>query len=396
MQEEHADRQEHSEQLGAFPGLTLGAKIRLRVPVVLAPMAGVTNAPYRMLCRGFGEALYVSEMISARAFCHGNEKTRLLASFHPSESPRSLQLHASTPAFLEEATRILVGEGAVDHLDLNLGCPVRKITSSGGGSAIPYRKGLLRRLLAGFKRGAGDTPVTVKMRLGIDDAHHTYLEAGRIAEAEGMAWVGLHARTAAQLYDGQADWEHIGRLQENLSIPVLGNGDIWEAEDALRMVKQCACRGVIIGRACLGRPWLFRELEAAFLGREIPAPPNSGEIREIALEHFHLLEDYFDTRTAALHLRKFASWYTQGFTGAKALKADFQRITNVEELRAVLARLDPNMPFPAHAARSRRCKKGGVQKVALPPEYLDHPELETSPEEERLLSRGELRHLPSI
>ena len=218
------------------PALAIGS-LDIDIPVVLAPMAGVTNAPFRRLCRRFGAGLYVSEMISARALCEGNRKTEKLASFAPDESPRSLQLAGVDPVYVAGAVDRLVGEERVDHIDLNFGCPVRKVTRSGGGGALPYKRTLYRDVVGAAVRAAGSVPVTVKFRVGVDRDHLTYLDAGRIAEDLGVAAVALHGRTVAELYSGQADWSTIARLKEAVtSIPVLGNGDIWEADDALAMM----------------------------------------------------------------------------------------------------------------------------------------------------------------
>src|SRR5438876_1423621 len=268
-------------------------------PVVLAPMAGVTNPPFRSLCRGYGAGLYVSEMITARALVEGNRKTLLMASFGPEETTRSLQLYGVDPRYVGEAVRLLVGEGRVDHLDLNFGCPVRKVTSRGGGAAIPVKPRLLRSIVRAAVAAAGRVPVTIKFRLGIDDEILTYLDAGRIGEEEGCAAVGLHARTAAQLYDGEACWDAIARLKDAVRrIPVLGNGDIWEAEAALRMMRTTACDGVIVGRGCLGRPWLFRDLADVFAGREPVDPPNFADVLEIMFAHARKLCDWFGERVA--------------------------------------------------------------------------------------------------
>ncbi|HJL32333.1 MAG TPA: tRNA dihydrouridine synthase DusB, partial [Polyangiaceae bacterium LLY-WYZ-15_(1-7)] len=243
-------------------------------PVVLAPMAGVTNWPFRSICREQGAGLYVSEMITARPLVEGRAKTLKLADFGPEESPRSLQLYGVDPHYVGEAVKRLVGEGHVDHIDMNFGCPVRKVTSKGGGSAIPARPLLLRDIVRAAVTNAEDVPVTIKFRMGIDDSLLTYEDAGRIGEDEGCAAVALHARTAAQLYDGEARWEAIAHLKSIVkTIPVLGNGDIWEAWDALRMMRQTGCDGVVVGRGCLGRPWLFRDLADVFEGREPQDPP---------------------------------------------------------------------------------------------------------------------------
>ncbi len=235
-------------------------------PVVLAPMAGITNAPFRTLCREFseGKGLYVSEMITTRALVERNDKTMRLIRFDASETPRSIQLYGVDPVTVGKAVRMIAEEDLADHIDLNFGCPVPKVTRKGGGSALPYKRHLLRAILREAVSGAGDLPVTMKMRKGIDDDHLTYLDAGRIAVEEGVTAIALHGRTAAQHYGGTADWDAIARLKEHVpEIPVLGNGDIWSARDALRMVRETGCDGVVVGRGCLGRPWLFADLVAA-------------------------------------------------------------------------------------------------------------------------------------
>src|SRR5688572_12530610 len=274
---------------GEFAPLRLGP-LSVWPPIVLAPMAGVTNYPFRRLCREFGAGLYVSEMITARGFLMGNRVTHLLASSRPDERPRSVQIYGSEPTDVEEMARALADQG-VDHLDMNFGCPVPKVTRHGGGSAIPLRPRLLARLVRAAVRGAGRVPVTVKVRKGIDEHLLTYLDAGRVAE--GAAAIGLHARTAAQLYSGEADWEAVAMLKASVGIPVLGNGDVWECWDALRMMRETGCDGVIVGRGCLGRPWLFRELAAVFDGQEPDEPPRLGAIVGVVRRHAELLCDFF-------------------------------------------------------------------------------------------------------
>src|SRR5215831_5777548 len=219
---------------GEFKRLNIG-HLDVWPPVVLAPMAGVTDYPFRSVCKNFGAGLYVSEMINARPLVDGRDKTLKLADFGPEESPRSLQLYGTDPYYVSEAVKRLVGEGRIDHLDMNFGCPVPKVTRKGGGAAIPLKPNLLRTIVRAAVANATNIPVTIKFRIGVDSQYLTFLTAGRIGEDEGCAAVGLHARTAAQLYHGHADWDAIGQLKANLRIPVLGNGDIWEAEDALRM-----------------------------------------------------------------------------------------------------------------------------------------------------------------
>ncbi|MCS6798499.1 MAG: tRNA dihydrouridine synthase DusB [Myxococcota bacterium] len=371
-----------------LPALRLGP-LRIDPPVVLAPMAGVTNAPFRALCRRFGAGLFVCEMVAARPLAEGRAHAARLAGFYPDESPRSLQLYATSPRDAAEAIRRLVGEGRVDHVDLNFGCPVPKVTRKGGGAAIPARPRLLAAIVRAAVQAAGSIPVTIKFRIGLDDERITFLETGRIAEAEGCAAVTLHARTAAQLYDGSARWEAIAALKDVVrSIPVLGNGDVWEAADALRMVRMTGCDGIVVGRGCLGRPWLFAELAAAFEGRPLPPPPRLGEVCRIMIEHAERLCDWLGPREGIASFRKHAGWYTKGFTGSAAVRDRLMRITTLDELRAVLEALDPNEPFPPGAARLPRGKRAGTQKVALPPGFLDAPESCAEPEPHEMVDGG--------
>jgi nifR3 family TIM-barrel protein len=364
---------------GEFAPLYYGP-LRVDPPVVLAPMAGVTNAPFRRLCRRFGAGLYVSEMITARALVEGNAKTHKLAEFAPDEKPRSLQLYGVDPHHVGEAVAWLAGEGRIDHLDLNFGCPVPKVTRRGGGAAIPLRPRLLRAIVRAALGRAGGVPVTLKFRLGVDDEHETFLDAGRIAEDEGCAAVALHARTAAQLYDGEARWEGIARLKAAVrSIPVLGNGDVWEAWDALRMMRSTGCDGVVVGRGCLGRPWLFRDLADVFAGREPEAPPRLGEVAAVMHEHAELLARWCGEAAGLRSFRKHAAWYTKGFRDSARLRERMTRLASLEELRREIAQLDPDESFPPHALRVPRGKHGGTQRVALPEGYLERLDDDTPP-----------------
>ena len=354
-------------------------------------MAGVTNYPFRRLCRKFGAGLFISEMITARPLVEGREKTLKLADFGPEETPRSLQLYGVDPFFVREAVRRLVGEGRVDHLDLNFGCPVRKVTRKGGGAAIPARPRLLASIVHAAVGAAERVPVTVKFRMGIDDKHLTHLESGRVAEAEGCSAVTLHARTAAQLYDGSANWAAIGELKQAVtSIPVIGNGDVWVADDALRMVRETGCDAVAIGRGCLGRPWLFRDLADAFDGREPQRPPTLGEVADIMLEHATLLVEWFGEKPAMLSFRKHGGWYTRGFRSSARLRERLMRVTNLEGLKAELAHVARDEAFPSHGHLVKRGKRSGTQRVVLPPGWLDDPEDDTPPvaAAEELISGG--------
>jgi nifR3 family TIM-barrel protein len=320
-------------------------------------------------------------MITARALVEGNRKTLLLASFGPEEATRSLQLYGVDPRYVGEAVLFLVGEGRVDHLDMNFGCPVRKVTSKGGGAAIPLKPRLLRAIVRAAVQAAGRVPVTLKFRIGIDDAHETHLEAGRIAQEEGCAAVALHARTAAQLYDGEARWEAIARLKQEVTrIPVLGNGDVWEAEDALRMMRTTGCDGVVVGRGCLGRPWLFRDLASVFDGREPADPPHLGGVVDVMLEHARLLAGWLGDEAAAMKaFRKHSSWYTKCFPGSAPLRERLMHVLRLEELGEVLAGVDRSLPYPPEAMRVPRGKTAGTQRVALPEGYLDHLDDDTAP-----------------
>lgn len=364
---------------GEFQPVHIGP-LKVWPPVVLAPMAGVTNYPFRTLCSDFGAGLYVSEMITARPLVEGNQKTLKLADFGPEESPRSLQLYGVDPYYVGEAVARLVGEGRVDHIDMNFGCPVRKVTRKGGGSAIPAKPRLLRDIVRAAVTRAGKVPVTIKFRLGINEEIETFRDAGRIGEEEGCAAVALHARTAAELYDGHAHWERIAELKQQVrTIPVLGNGDIWEAWDALRMMRETGCDGVVVGRGCLGRPWLFRDLADVFDGREPQNPPTLGEVTDIMMRHATLLADWFGEGMAMRAFRRHSTWYTKGFRGSAQLRQELMRVCTLPELRDAMTRVDRDEPFPVTAMRVPRGKTAGRQTVALPEGYLDNRDDATPP-----------------
>jgi nifR3 family TIM-barrel protein len=342
-------------------------------PVVLAPMAGITNAPFRRLCREYGAGLYVSEMIGARGLVEGDEKTRDLARFSPDENPRSVQLYGTDPGSLGEAVAYLVEVERVDHIDMNFGCPMGKVTRHGGGAALPWKRDLYRSIVRAAVSNAGSIPVTVKFRKGIDDEHLTYLETGLIAEDEGAAGVAIHARTARQLYSGQADWDAIARLKETVTtIPVLGNGDIWTADDAVAMMTGTGCDGVVIGRGCLGRPWLFRDLTAALAGQPRPPAPTSGEVARIMIRHAGLLADHFGERVGISLFRKHPSWYLKGFPAGPRMRDALARVDSVDRVEEILSDWDPDLPFPEEANRMVRGHSHGPRPVRLPHGFLDH------------------------
>lgn len=354
--------------------LTIGP-LEVSPPVVLAPMAGVTNPAFRRLCRQFGAGLYVSEMVTARGLLEGNERTREMTSFDRDESPRSIQLYGSDPAVMRDAVAQLVDTGHVDHIDLNLGCPVRKVTRHGGGTALTARPRLLAALIGAAVGAAGSVPVTVKFRTGIDDDLLTYLDTGRIAQDEGAAAVALHARTAAQLYSGTADWSAIARLKAAVpEIPVLGNGDIWHARDALRMMAETGCDGVVIGRGCLGRPWLFRDLVDAFAGRPVADPPPVGTVVDTLAEHLGLLIEHLGAERALRDIRKHVAWYFAGYPVGADVRRVLTTTESIDELTATLGMLDRAMTLPADQWDRPRGTQRGPQRVVLPDGWLDDRE----------------------
>lgn len=347
--------------------------LHLWPPVVLAPMAGVTDAPFRALCRRFGAGLYVNQMITARGYVEGHPKTRQLAEFAPGEHPRSIQLYGTDPRWLGEAVRRLVGEGRVDHVDMNFGCPVSKVTRLGGGAALPVKRRLFAALVRAAVAAAGPVPVTVKFRMGVDDDHLTHLDSGRIAEDEGCAAVALHARTAEQLYAPPARWAAIGELAAHVTtIPVFGNGDIWEASDALQMMRVTGCDGVVVGRGCLGRPWLFADLATAFDGGCPAEPPPLGRTTAIMVEHATSMVEWTGSeRHAIAAFRKHALWYLTGYPVGGDTRERVARASTLAELRDAVATLDPDLGMWPGGMRQPRSHRGGPKSVALPPGWLD-------------------------
>ncbi|MCB8909576.1 putative TIM-barrel protein, nifR3 family [Rhodococcus rhodochrous J3] len=371
--------------------------LELNSPVVLAPMAGVTNVAFRTLCReleleraGSTSGLYVCEMVTARALVERHAVTMHMTTFGPTETPRSLQLYTVDPDTTYAAAKMIVDENLADHIDMNFGCPVPKVTRKGGGSALPYKRRLFGQIVAAAVRATEgtDIPVTVKFRIGIDDEHHTHLDAGRIAASEGAAAVALHARTAAQRYSGAADWGEIARLKEHVTdVPVLGNGDIFDASDAEKMMAQTGCDGVVVGRGCLGRPWLFAELSAALGGRPIPTPPNLGEVTQIMRRHAELLADHHGEDRGLRDMRKHIAWYLRGFPAGSEIRNGLARVSTLAELDDLLGKLDHDVPFPADA-EGPRGRQGSPSSVALPDGWLDDPEDTCVPEGADIMHSG--------
>jgi nifR3 family TIM-barrel protein len=353
--------------------LVLGP-LTVPTPVVLAPMAGITNAAYRRLCAEQGAGLYVCEMITSRGLVERDSTTLKMLVFDERETTRSVQLYGTDPSYVGKATEILCAEYGVAHVDLNFGCPVPKVTRKGGGGALPWKRGLLADILAAAVAAATpyDVPVTMKTRKGLDDDHLTYLDAGRIAEDTGVAAIALHGRTVAQAYSGAADWEAIARLVEHVDIPVLGNGDMWEAGDALRMVEQTGAAGVVVGRGCLGRPWLFRDLAAAFAGETATTLPSLGEVRVTMRRHAELLCEHMGEERGCKEFRKHVSWYLKGFRAGGPLRHSLALVDSLAGLDALLAELDPDEPFPVAELGTPRGRQGSPRsRVVLPEGWLD-------------------------
>jgi nifR3 family TIM-barrel protein len=370
-----------------LPPLRIG-RHTIASPVVLAPMAGITNRAFRRLCRQYGDAglgqsgatsLYVSEMITSRALVERTSASMQLIEHDPDESPRSIQLYGVDPVTVGAAVRMLVSEDRADHIDLNFGCPVPKVTRKGGGAALPWKTDLFRAIISQAVKEAApyDVPVTVKMRKGIDSDHLTFLEAGRIAEGEGVAAVALHARTASEAYSGQADWSAIKALKQAVrGIPVLGNGDIWSADDALAMVAQTGCDGVVVGRGCLGRPWLFTDLAAAFAGTTARVKPTLGQVAQTMRRHTeYLAEIYGSEAKACRDIRKHIAWYLKGFPAGHDVRHRLALVDSMATLDDLIDTLDQDAPWPGEPAEGQRGRAGSPRRVALPDGWLDSQEL---------------------
>lgn len=380
------------------PALKYG-KLAIGTPVVLAPMAGITNTAFRRLCREFGGGLYVSEMITSRALVERTEDSMRLISHHESEDIRSIQLYGVDPKTVAQAVKMLVDEDRADHIDLNFGCPVPKVTRKGGGAALPWKRDLFSSIVQAAVKAAGDIPLTVKMRKGIDADHLTYLDAGKAARDAGVTAIALHGRTASDYYSGTADWNAIADLRESLpDVQVLGNGDIWSAEDAIRMMRQTGVDGVVIGRGCLGRPWLFGDLQQAF--DEYQRDPNSnaainpiqptlGEVAQAFRRHAELLIEFFESEDHGCRdIRKHVSWYFKGYPVGGDFRDQLHRVQSLSHMDDILGTLDWDTPYPGELAEGPRGRLGGAKTCALPENWLDSQNLEGA--QRRLLQEAEL------
>ena len=353
-------------------------QVVLNTPVVLAPMAGITNSAFRTLCREQGAGLFVSEMVTARALIERHPETMRLITPGKGETPRSVQLYAVDPNVTGLAVKLLMEENLADHIDLNFGCPVPKVTRRGGGSALPFKQKLFSQIVKAAVDAAKPfgVPVTVKMRIGIDPQNETYLTAATAAADAGVAWVALHSRFASQMYEGQADWSAITRLVEHLAptgVPVLGNGDIWSGQDGVRMMNETGCAGVVVGRGCLGRPWLFGDLVAAFIGSDSRITPTLFEVSEIIYRHGELLVEFFEAEGRAMRdLRKHMAWYLKGFSVPRELRSKFGMVSSLGELQYLLAQLE-DQPYPVEVGESPRGRTSHGRPVHLPDGWLNDP-----------------------
>lgn len=367
------------------PALQYG-KIAIDTPVVLAPMAGITNTAFRRLCREFGGGLYVSEMVTSRALVERTEESLRLVGHHESEAVRSVQLYGVDPKTISEAVTMLVAENLADHIDLNFGCPVPKVTRKGGGAALPWKQDLFSSIVSSAVKAAGEIPLTIKMRKGIDSDHLTYLDAGKAARDAGVTAVALHGRTAAEYYSGKADWSSIAKLREALpDVQVLGNGDIWSAADAIRMMRETGVDGVVVGRGCLGRPWLFGDLQAAF--DAYLANPNSdatvnsiqptlGEVADAFKRHAELLVEFFESEDHACRdIRKHVAWYFKGYPVGGEFRAALSQVESLSHMDEILGTLDRSQPYPGEEAEGPRGRLGGAKICALPENWLQSREL---------------------
>ena len=367
------------------PALRYG-KIEIDTPVVLAPMAGITNTAFRRLCREFGGGLYVSEMVTSRALVEQTEGSLRIIGHHESEDVRSVQLYGVDPVTISRAIKLLVDQDKADHIDLNFGCPVPKVTRKGGGAALPWKRDLFEAIVNSAVKAAGELPVTVKMRKGIDSDHLTFLDAGKTARDAGVAAIALHGRTASDYYSGVADWNAIAELRESLpDVQVLGNGDIWSAADAIRMMRETGVDGVVVGRGCLGRPWLFGDLQKAFDEyRRDPnsnaaidlIQPNLGEVADAFKRHAELLVEYFENEDHACRdIRKHVAWYFKGYPVGGEFRARLAQVLSLDHMDEILAELDRDQPYPGEEAEGPRGRLGGAKTTTLPEGWLDSQQL---------------------
>src|SRR5712692_4840944 len=326
--------------------LRLGA-VPVDPPLILAPMAGITDHAYRLMLRRIGGVgLVTMEFISSEAITRGIARQLRKMVFAEEERPLSIQIYGSDPQRMAEAADI-VEELGPDICDINMGCPANKVLKGCAGAALMGDLELAERIILAVRQSIS-MPLTVKFRLGLDDCRRNYLELGRICEGSGVAAVAMHARTARQMYTGEADWSHLARLKETLAIPVIGNGDIREPEDATRMLAATGCDGVMVGRGATRNPWLFRQI-AAHLGGSGWTEPALAERRSLVLGHFRMVAERESSAFALHKLRKFTGWYTHGLPNGRRLRQEINQLPDVPSFLAAVESFLADLPEEAAA-----------------------------------------------
>ena len=311
--------------------------VKLANPYILAPMAGVTDLPFRLLCKEQGAGLLCMEMISAKALQYKNRNTKALLEIAPEEYPVSLQLFGSDPQIISEQAKA-IEELPFQILDINMGCPVPKVVKNGEGSALMKNPKLVYEIVSAIVK-AIDKPVTVKIRKGFDDDHVNAVEIAKIIEEAGAAAVAVHGRTREQYYSGKADWDIIRQVKEAVSIPVIGNGDVTSPQKADELVKQTGCDGIMIARGAQGNPWIFSEMIHWEETGELPPRPDKDEVRKMMLRHARLQLEYKGEFSGIREMRKHVAWYTKGLKGAARLREKVNAVESLEELENLLTSL---------------------------------------------------------
>ncbi|MGN0132237.1 MAG: tRNA dihydrouridine synthase DusB [Lachnospiraceae bacterium] len=304
--------------------------VAIESPVILAPMAGVTDLPFRLLCRRKGAGLLCMEMVSAKAIYYHNRNTEALLEIHPEERPVSLQLFGSEPKLMGEMAK-RIEDRPFSVLDINMGCPVPKVVNNGEGSALMKNPKLAGEIMSAVVK-AVEKPVTVKIRKGFDDDHVNAVEMAKIAEDSGVAAIAVHGRTREQYYSGKADWDIIRRVKEAVSVPVIGNGDVTDPYSAKKMLEETGCDGIMIGRAARGNPWIFRQIDRYLSDGIVPEPVSREEMRQTILEHARLMVEYKGEYLAIREMRKHISWYTTGMPGSAAFRGRINAMETMDEL----------------------------------------------------------------